>query len=249
MQLLKKYRIGVIVVSLGDFVGISYNKNIKIKALIMQELLEIYDLEGNLIEIKKRDDFYSEIRKEFYEKGKISKKIKTVRILLMNSDGRIYLQKRSKLKNENPGLYDKTIGGHVEKGHSYDMTAIKECAEELGFPMTILSSEEFDKAIQVTDLSIVGIFKKVDYISNFISKRVVKDGSAFILPFMTNIYVGYYNGAIRFIDGESAGIEVFSLDELKNNIASDPNKFTDDLKFMIKEYESYLIPIKKQVAE
>ena len=63
------------------------------------------------------------------------------------------------LKNENSGLYDKTIGGHVEAGDSFHMTVIRECAEELGFPAAILSEHEFNRAIKVTDMNIVGIFK------------------------------------------------------------------------------------------
>lgn len=210
----------------------------------MKELLEVYDLEDKFIEVKDRNDFYSEAKKEFAEKGKIIKKVKTIRCLLMNSNGRIYLQKRSNLKNDNPGLYDKTVGGHVFASDTYDMSAIRECAEELGFPMAILNSQEFEKAIKTTDLSIIGIFRKVDYVSNFISKRTLKNGDNFIIPYMTNIYIGYYDGAIRFIDGESSGIEVFSLDELKENIKNDPSKFTEDVKFMVEKYEKYLVPIK-----
>jgi len=60
---------------------------------------------------------------------------------------------------------------------------------------------------------------------------------------MTTFHVGYYNGSIRFSDGESSGIEVFSLNELKEEIKNNPIKFTEDLKFMISNYESFLKPI------
>ena len=162
----------------------------------------------------------------------------------MNSSGRIYLQKRSKIKSENAGLYDKTVGGHVSAGDSFDMTVIRECAEELGFPATVLSPEEFEKSIKVTNLDIIGIFKKIEYIPNFTSERIIKNNSKFLQPYMTSIYIGYYDGPIKFVDGESSGIEVFSLDELKEEILENPNKFTEDIKFMVKKYEKYLIAIK-----
>jgi hypothetical protein len=60
---------------------------------------------------------------------------------------------------------------------------------------------------------------------------------------MTTIYIGYYDGAIRFKDGEATGIEVFSLDELKLELKEHPEKFTEDLKFMIEKYEKYLVSI------
>jgi len=210
----------------------------------MSEKLEIFNLNSELINIQDRKKFYSEIKAEFKETGKISKKVKTVRLILMNSAGRIYLQKRSKIKTENPGKYDKTVGGHVSAGDSFDMTFIKECAEELGFPATILAPEEFESAIKVTNLDIIGIFKKIEYLPNFMSERISKNKSKIIQPTMSSMYYGYYNGAIKFVDGESSGIEVFSLDELKEEMIDNPDKFTEDVKFMIKEYEQFLIPIK-----
>ncbi|MBI2137958.1 NUDIX domain-containing protein [Candidatus Woesearchaeota archaeon] len=161
----------------------------------------------------------------------------------MAEEGRIYLQKRSKTKPENPGLYDKTVGGHVSREEGWNMTVIRECAEELGFPASVLSNEEFEKAIKVTDLGVVGIFRKVDELYNFESVRIDKKGKRFIQPSLTAIYIGYYDGAIRFVDGESSGIEVFSLDDLKDGIKENPEKFTEDIKFMVKKYEKFLLPI------
>jgi len=42
--------------------------------IINSEKLEIYDLNSELIEIKGRKEFYSEIKNEFKETGKITKK-------------------------------------------------------------------------------------------------------------------------------------------------------------------------------
>ena len=95
----------------------------------MSEKLEIYDLNSNLIQIQERAEFYTEIKAEFIETGKISRKVKGIRLLLMNSNGRIYLQKRSKIKSENAGMYDKTVGGHVSVEESFELTVVRECAE------------------------------------------------------------------------------------------------------------------------
>ncbi len=211
----------------------------------MTEQLEVYDLNGKLICIEERKKFYKDIEKEFATTGNISKKIKSIRVLLMNSNGRIYLQKRSKTKEVNPGMYDKTLGGHVPASHSWDITLVRECAEELGFPATVVSIEEFDKAITVTDISIIGLFKKIDYIDHFSSTRKNRKGKDVIQPWMATIYFGYYDGAIRFVDGESTGIEVFSLKEIDEELKKSPNKFTEDVKFMIKKYRHFLKPIKK----
>ncbi len=123
------------------------------------------------------------------------------------------------------------------------MTVIRECAEELGFAATVLEPEEFEKTLKVTNLDIIGIFKKLEYLPNFLSKRISKDASEFIQPYMTSIYFWYYNGPIKFVDWECSGIEVFSLEELEQEIEENPNKFTEDLKFMIKRYDNFLVPI------
>lgn len=203
------------------------------------EKIEIFNLKGRLLEIKNRDVFYSEIKKEFLKNKKITKQIKSIRLLLMNSEGRIYLQKRSNLKNENPGLYDKTVGGHVLPGESWNTTVVRECAEELGFPAAILNNE-FNNAIATIDLKTVGVFKQIDEIINFESVRVNRAGNKFIQPFISAFFVGYYDGSIRFVDGESCGIEVFSLKELEDEIKNNPAKFTEDIKFMIKNYRKYI---------
>ena len=128
----------------------------------MSEKLEIYNLKSELIKIQDRKKFYKEIKEEYKKTGKITKKVKTIRLLLMNSKGKIVLQKRNSTKEENPNLYDKTIGGHVEEEDSYELTLIKECSEELGFPVSVLKEQDFSRAIKKTDLRIIGIFKEMD---------------------------------------------------------------------------------------
>lgn len=66
----------------------------------MSELLEVFDLDSNPLGVEEREKFYAEAKKEYASTGKITRKIKSVRVLLMNSEGRMYLQKRSSLKGE-----------------------------------------------------------------------------------------------------------------------------------------------------
>lgn len=48
---------------------------------------------------------------------------------------------------------------------------------------------------------------------------------------MTTIYLGYYDGPIKFVDGESCGIEVFSLNELEEELKKNKERFTEDVIF------------------
>ena len=210
----------------------------------MEELLDIYDLQDHLIGTQERSAYYKEIEQEFAKTGKITHKVKSIRVLLMNSHGRLYVQKRSLVKKHNAGLYDKTIGGHIHHDHNAHITLVKECAEELGIPAVMLSNDEFPRAVKSTDLGIIGIFKKVDVITDYLSVRKTKNGD-FLQPFIATFIVGYYDGAIRFCDGESSGIEVFDPAELRKAIAQYPERFTDDLRYFIDNYSVHVLPIGK----
>jgi len=55
-----------------------------------------------------------------------------VAILCRNGKGQIYVHRRTETKDVFPGLYDMFIGGMVARGESYEETARREMAEELG---------------------------------------------------------------------------------------------------------------------
>jgi isopentenyldiphosphate isomerase len=210
----------------------------------MPEYLEVYNLKNKFIGAFERKKFYNDIRKEFKKTGKITKKVKTIRVILMNSAGRIYLQKRSKKKTQNSGLYDKTVGGHVPAGYSFEMALIKECAEELGFPVAMISKDKILLAAKSTNLSVIGLVRQIEKNDNFYSVRKDKQGD-FIQPDITIWYLGYYDGNLRFIDGEVASLETFALKELEKEIKDNPRNFTEDIKYAIKKFKKYLIPLKK----
>lgn len=53
-------------------------------------------------------------------------------ILVFNSRGQLYVQKRTPTKDIYPGYYDVTAGGVVAAGESYEESAGRELEEELG---------------------------------------------------------------------------------------------------------------------
>ncbi|MGE3316276.1 MAG: NUDIX domain-containing protein [Planctomycetaceae bacterium] len=57
---------------------------------------------------------------------------RAVSIFVFNSRGELLLQKRSASKDEYPGCYTSSASGHVSAGETYDETAPRELAEELG---------------------------------------------------------------------------------------------------------------------
>lgn len=57
---------------------------------------------------------------------------RAVHILLFNDAGELFLQKRSRLKDRHPGVWDSSAAGHVDAGEEYDLAARRELQEELG---------------------------------------------------------------------------------------------------------------------
>ncbi len=57
---------------------------------------------------------------------------RAVHILIFNSKGEIFLQKRSPSKDRHPNVWVTSCSGHVDAGEDYDFAAIREIGEELG---------------------------------------------------------------------------------------------------------------------
>jgi len=57
---------------------------------------------------------------------------RAVHILVFNSRGEIFLQKRSMKKDCFPGAWDSSAAGHLDCGEDYDTCAVRELREELG---------------------------------------------------------------------------------------------------------------------
>ena len=57
---------------------------------------------------------------------------RAVHILVFDASGRVFLQKRSMLKDLSPGLWDSSCSGHLDAGEDYDAAAVRELGEEIG---------------------------------------------------------------------------------------------------------------------
>ncbi len=55
-----------------------------------------------------------------------------VHLHVFNSAGELYLQKRAMTKDIQPGMWDTSVGGHVDYGETYEVALQREVREELG---------------------------------------------------------------------------------------------------------------------
>ncbi|MDF3059496.1 MAG: hydrolase [Rariglobus sp.] len=61
---------------------------------------------------------------------------RAVHALAFGGDGRVFLQKRSMLKDTAPGRWDSSCSGHLDTGEGYDAAVVRELAEEIGLAVT-----------------------------------------------------------------------------------------------------------------
>ena len=85
------------------------------------EMLAVVDEEDNVVGSERRDVIHRDGLKH-----------RAVHIFALNKHGEIFLQKRSRLKDKCPGLWDSSAAGHVDAGEEYQACAIRELEEELG---------------------------------------------------------------------------------------------------------------------
>jgi isopentenyldiphosphate isomerase len=64
-------------------------------------------------------------------------------VLVFNSRGEVFLQKRSMKKDRQPGVWDSSASGHVECGEDYDACAVRELQEEIGLRVSECPRRQF----------------------------------------------------------------------------------------------------------
>ena len=61
---------------------------------------------------------------------------RAVHVLVFNSRGEVFLQKRSMKKDTAAGLWDSSSSGHLDSGEDYDACAVRELREEIGLDIS-----------------------------------------------------------------------------------------------------------------
>jgi isopentenyl-diphosphate delta-isomerase len=85
---------------------------------------EIFDL------VNERDEVTGQApRREVHARGLWHR---AIHVLVFNTAGQVFLQKRSLKKDTAAGKWDSSSSGHVDTGEDYDTCAVRELREEIG---------------------------------------------------------------------------------------------------------------------
>lgn len=121
---------------------------------------------------------------------------RAVHVFVFNKRKELFLQKRSRLKDKNPGVWGSSAAGHLNAGEGYESTAVRELSEELGI---------HDAEVQEIGGVAAGENTGWEHI---------------------RIYVARHDGVVRFPCSEVETGQWFSLDEARAWIAARPQDFS-----------------------
>lgn len=110
---------------------------------------------------------------------------RVIHILLFNSKGELFLQKRAMNKDIQPGKWDTSVGGHLDSGETYEDAALREMKEELG--------------IETDNLTFIHKYLH----SNSIESEYV------------STYLSIYDGSVTIEESEIEEGRFFPLDEIE----------------------------------
>jgi isopentenyldiphosphate isomerase len=89
---------------------------------------EIFDV------VNERDEVVGQqTRREVHRLGLMHR---AVHVMVYNSRGQVFLQKRSMTKDRQPGLWDSSASGHLDSGEAYDQCAVRELREEISLQLS-----------------------------------------------------------------------------------------------------------------
>jgi isopentenyl-diphosphate delta-isomerase type 1 len=102
---------------------------------VSQEIFDVVNEKDEVIGRQSRDDVH-----------RLGLMHRAVHVLVFNTRGQVFLQKRSLSKDRQPGLWDSSASGHLESGEEYDSCALRELQEEIGLKPQTAPSRLFKLA-------------------------------------------------------------------------------------------------------
>lgn len=126
---------------------------------------------------------------------------RSVHALVFDNQGRIFLQLRAPDRDCDPGLWDSSVGGHLQAGETYEEAVLRETEEELGI--------------------------KLDAVPEKLFKLAASAETAFEF---CEIYRVFHNGPFVIDFSEATEGRWFEPDELNSWIASKPELLSSSFR-------------------
>ena len=158
-----------------------------------EEFLEVYSPEGTKTGQKKS-------KSEIHRKGLFHS---TVHVWIFTEEGNILIQKRSKKKELNPGVWDVSVAGHIKFNENIKEAAKRETLEETGIN------------INTKDLLKIGVYRSINIHPTAIDKE-------FFHTYILKIDKNSIN--LDFKNNEVDDLKFISIEEMESLIKKENNK-------------------------
>ena len=158
-----------------------------------EEFLEVYSPEGTKTGQKKS-------KSEIHRKGLFHS---TVHVWIFTEEGNILIQKRSKKKELNPGVWDVSVAGHIKFNENMKEAAKRETLEETGIN------------INTKDLLKIGVYRSINIHPTAIDKE-------FFHTYILKIDKNSIN--LDFKNNEVDDLKFISIEEMESLIKEENNK-------------------------
>ena len=158
-----------------------------------EEFLEVYSPEGTKTGQKKS-------KSEIHRKGLFHS---TVHVWIFTEEGNILIQKRSKKKELNPGVWDVSVAGHIKFNENIKEAAKRETLEETGIN------------INTKDLLKIGVYRSINIHPTAIDKE-------FFHTYILKIDKNSIN--LDFKNNEVDDLKFISIEEMESLIKVENNK-------------------------
>ena len=158
-----------------------------------EEFLEVYSSDGTKTGQKKS-------KSEIHRKGLFHS---TVHVWIFTKEGNILIQKRSKKKELNPGVWDVSVAGHIKFNENIKKAAKRETLEETGIN------------INTEDLLKIGVYRSINIHPTAIDKE-------FFHTYILKIDKNSIN--LDFKNNEVDDLKFISIEEMESLIKEENNK-------------------------
>lgn len=208
----------------------------------MSEVLNTYLLsDPETVVPMDRDEFYCEQIEVFKKTGQPTRAVDIVDVFIFNKAKELLVQKRSFDKTHNPGLLDKSIGGHVRYEDTPDYSVMVETVQELQTPSIVLRDKvHFTKTLNLLReyLNTIAVVKHGE--TKIVTLNKIIGGEELGIANKVHVYLGVYDGRVKPVDREAKGVLWYSLPDLEREMKQFPDMFTHDMHYFMKEYRGHM---------
>lgn len=159
----------------------------------------------NIIMVDELDNELGSIEKlEAHKKGILHRAFS---ILVFNSKNQLLLQQRNKNKYHSPGLWSNTCCSHQRIGETLQEAVDRRLVEEMGFACELKE--------------IFSFVYKTEFDNNLMEHE------------FDHVFVGFYDGEVDINEDEVEDIKWVNLDELKEDMRTNPHLYTVWFKILM----------------